>query len=235
MSLILDALRKSERSRQQTLTGQVSTADIAAARRPRIPVPWATLIGLLLVTNAIVLAIIVWRTPADRSASSVVATRIPITTPSAMAPAPTYHPEIRSLATEAAGINSTGTAATAAGPPAALPSNAVATALAATPAATPSSALGPAISTPLSSPIASTSADDAPPLDSLPLAFQQSLPPLHLDVHGYARNPADRFVVINMQRYVTGDTLKSGPKIIAITPQGVILDYNGRRFLLPRL
>mgnify|MGYP004705610409 FL=1 len=54
MSLILDALRKSERTRQQTLAGQVSTADTAPARA-RIPVPWATLIGLLLVTNAIVL------------------------------------------------------------------------------------------------------------------------------------------------------------------------------------
>jgi len=234
MSLILDALRKSERTRQQTLAGQVSTADTAPARA-RIPVPWATLIGLLLVTNAIVLTIIFWRTHADRSASTAVATRIPIKASSAVVPAPAYHPEIRSLAAEAAGINSTGTGVMVAGPAAASPANSAATALVAAPATTPSSASGPAISAPLSSPVTGASADGAPPLDSLPLAFQQSLPPLHLDVHGYARNPADRFVVINMQRYQIGDTLKEGPKIISITPQGVILDYNGRRFLLPRL
>ncbi|HEX6550603.1 MAG TPA: general secretion pathway protein GspB, partial [Gammaproteobacteria bacterium] len=72
------------------------------------------------------------------------------------------------------------------------------------------------------------------PLDSLPQAFQQSLPALHLDVHSYAANPADRFVVINMQRYVAGDTLKEGPRVIAITQQGVVLEYQGTRFLLPR-
>lgn len=233
MSLILDALRKSERTRQQTLTGQVSTADIAAAR-PRIPVPWATLIGLLLVTNAIVLAIIVWRTPANRSVSSAVATRIPVKTSSAVALAPAYHPEVRSLAAEAAGISATGTAATAAGPPAALAANSVATALTATPAATPSSALGTAVSTPLSSPITGASVDGAPPLDSLPLAFQQSLPPLHLDVHSYSADPAHRFVVINMQRYQAGDTLKEGPKVVRIVPDGVVLEYHGQEFLLPR-
>jgi len=63
MSLILDALRKSERTRQQTLTGQLSASD-AVPRRAHIPVPWATLIGILLVANALVLAIIFWHTHA---------------------------------------------------------------------------------------------------------------------------------------------------------------------------
>jgi general secretion pathway protein B len=74
----------------------------------------------------------------------------------------------------------------------------------------------------------------AAPLDTLPLAFQQSLPALHLDVHSYTHNPSDRFVVINMQRYIVGDTLKEGPRVVAITSAGVILEYQGTSFLLPR-
>ena len=74
----------------------------------------------------------------------------------------------------------------------------------------------------------------APLLSSLPEAFQQSLPKLQMEVHSYAADPADRFVVINMQRYVAGDTLKEGPHVIAVTSDGVILDYRGTRFMLPR-
>jgi general secretion pathway protein B len=73
-----------------------------------------------------------------------------------------------------------------------------------------------------------------PPLDTLPLAFQQSLPALNLDVHSFSTNPAERFVVINMQRYQAGDTLKDGPKVIRIVPNGVVLEYHGQEFLLPR-
>ncbi|HVC37419.1 MAG TPA: general secretion pathway protein GspB [Gammaproteobacteria bacterium] len=232
MSLILDALRKSERTRQQTLTGQLSASD-AAPTRARIPVPWATLIGILLVINAMVLTIIFWRGHTSHSASIAVETRTPVKASAAIS-TPVYRPQIRSLAAEAAGINSTGTATTAAEPATVPLANSMTTAPVTTPSSIPTSASGPTISTPLSSPINSASADNAPPLDSLPLAFQQSLPPLHLDVHGYAQKPANRFVVINMQRYQTGDTLKEGPKIIAITPQGVVLDYNDQRFLLPR-
>jgi len=232
MSLILDALRKSERTRQQTLTGQLSASD-AVPRRARIPVPWATLIGILLIANALVLTIIFWRTHASDSTSVIADTQTPVKATSTVMATPVYHPAIRSLAAEAAGNNPT--AAANAVMPTAASANTVSIAPATTPAGTSSSVSTPTTSAPLSSPVTSVSADDAPPLDSLPLAFQQSLPPLHLDVHGYAQKPADRFVVINMQRYQTGETLKEGPKIIAITPQGVVLDYNGQRFLLPRL
>ncbi|MGA9852519.1 MAG: general secretion pathway protein GspB [Gammaproteobacteria bacterium] len=229
MSLILDALRKSERSRQQTLTGQVSTADAPA--RGHIPVPWATLIGILLIVNIIVLAIIFWR-----SHSSVVVPVLPVTqavrsAPSAVEPTFIYHPEIRSLAMEAAAASSSP----------ATPANTAFTAAAVTPAKAASTHIAPAapVTVPATAAAApgnsaNLSTDNAPPLDTLPLAFQQSLPSLHLDVHSYSQNPADRFVVINMQHYQKGDTLKEGPKVIQIVPDGVILEYNGQQFLLPR-
>lgn len=230
MSLILDALRKSERTRQQTLTGQLSATD-AAPRRAHAPVPWATLIGILLVANALVLAIIFWRTHASSTASLAVDTQMTGKVSSTAISTPAYRPAIRSLAEEAAAVNVT-TAVTATHEPAAtLRANPASMAPADTQVPTRSTGSAATLTT---SPAAAFTGD-APALDTLPLAFQQSLPPLHLDVHGYAQNPADRFVVINMQRYQIGETLKEGPKVIAITTQGVILDYNGQRFLLPRL
>jgi hypothetical protein len=75
-----------------------------------------------------------------------------------------------------------------------------------------------------------TAADAPPPTTGIP----PGLPPLHLDVHAYAVRPADRFVMINLAQYHIGDTLKEGPRVMDITPQGVILEYQGNRFLLPR-
>jgi general secretion pathway protein B len=233
MSLILDALRKSERTRQQTLAGQVSaTGD--TSQRAHMPVPWATVIGILLLANAIALMTLFWRNHSNRSTPVVSQAPATAKTSATKMPISEYRPEIRSLAMEAAAGNSTGAAIT----PAAV-SNASPT----SPITNPLPAAGEQTQPPLSEPDVSTvpnppstviPVNSAPPLDGLPLAFQQSLPPLHLDVHGYVHNPADRFVVINMQRYQTGDTLKEGPKIIAITAQGVVLKYNGQTFLLPR-
>ncbi|MGH8378382.1 MAG: general secretion pathway protein GspB [Gammaproteobacteria bacterium] len=230
MSLILDALRKSERTRQQTLTGRVSAADAPPAHT-RMPIPWATLIGLLLIANAVVLGIIFWRSHSSTSVPAPPVTQATRTAPSVAEPVPAYRPEIRSLAMEAAAVST----------PPVTPANAVVTAAAVISAKAASTHIAPAA--PVTAPAAAAassgnsanpSQDNAPPLDTLPLAFQQSLPPLHLDVHSYSANPAERFVVINMQRYQTGDTLKEGPKVIAIVPDGVVLEYNGQQFLLPR-
>lgn len=226
MSLILDALRKSERTRQQNLSGRVSAADAPPAQA-RIPIPWATLVGLLLIVNVVALAIIFfWNSQEHRVASRPAASA---PAPAPVVAAPDYRPAVRSLAAEAA-LASTAPVPMAASPvpPSALAAQSAAPAAA---SAAPTPAV-PANST--GSSVINPGSDNPPPLDTLPLAFQQSLPPLHLDVHGYTARPAGRFVVINMQRYQKGDTLKEGPKVIAIVPDGVILEYQGQQFLLPR-
>lgn len=63
---------------------------------------------------------------------------------------------------------------------------------------------------------------------------QDALPALHLDVHVYATDPADRFVYINMHKYREGSTLAEGPTVERIRRDGVVLDYHGLRFVLPR-
>jgi general secretion pathway protein B len=60
------------------------------------------------------------------------------------------------------------------------------------------------------------------------------LPDMHLDIHVYSGDAADRFVFVNMSKYKENATLAEGPVVSEITPDGVILSYQGSRFLLPR-
>lgn len=53
---------------------------------------------------------------------------------------------------------------------------------------------------------------------------------LHLDVHVYSDNPGERFVLINMRKYRTGQQLQEGPVVDDITPDSVILSFHGQRF-----
>ena len=55
-----------------------------------------------------------------------------------------------------------------------------------------------------------------------------------MDLHVYDRNPRKRFVMINMHKLRQGDTLPDGVTVVRIRPDGVVLSYQGRKFLLPR-
>jgi pyruvate/2-oxoglutarate dehydrogenase complex dihydrolipoamide acyltransferase (E2) component len=205
MSLILDALRKSERARQQSLTGQLGSAETPSGPG-RLPVPWVPLITALLVANAALLFFFWPRTPPPVAAAAVA-------TPM---PAPAYHPAVRPLADEAgediapAEPQTTITAQTA--PAEAQPQMA---------------AVNPPVQTP------ATDSASLPSFDALTPEQRQSLPALHMDVHGYAGNPKDRFVVINLKQYHIGDVLDEGPTLKDILPQGAVLEFHGTTFLLP--
>lgn len=54
MSLILDALRKSERTRQQSLSAQLGAGETPAAPG-RLPIPWVPLLAVLLLLNGALL------------------------------------------------------------------------------------------------------------------------------------------------------------------------------------
>ncbi|HEY3644359.1 MAG TPA: general secretion pathway protein GspB [Gammaproteobacteria bacterium] len=202
MSLILDALRKSERVRHQSLTGQLSAGETPAGPG-RLPVPWVTLIGVILVVNALLLFFF-W----PRSAPA------PVPAPVVNAPATpqAYRPSVRPLAQETDDVvtSQASPQASAALPPVSPQPSAVQTA----PVTLPAAALPPAI-------------------DALPEDVRQSLPVLHLDVHGYAGNPKDRFVVINLKQYHIGDSVAGGVLLKDIVPQGAVLEYRGSLFLLP--
>jgi len=73
-----------------------------------------------------------------------------------------------------------------------------------------------------------------PTADELRLTGKMQIAELHLDIHVYSDAPADRFVFINMVRHQENSRLAEGPVVREITPEGVILDYLGTEFLLPR-
>jgi general secretion pathway protein B len=63
-------------------------------------------------------------------------------------------------------------------------------------------------------------------------ATRTSIPPVHMDLHSYAPDPAKRFVLINMKRLYEGQSLPEGVKVESITNEGAILSYSGIRFVL---
>jgi hypothetical protein len=73
---------------------------------------------------------------------------------------------------------------------------------------------------------------DVPSLDQLVANGQLSPPDLSLDMHAYSPDVAARFVYINMRRYRIGDTTREGAVVEDITPDGVVLQLQGRRFVL---
>jgi general secretion pathway protein B len=73
-----------------------------------------------------------------------------------------------------------------------------------------------------------------PSINEINVAGRPALSDLHLDVHVYATKPSDRFVYINMRKYREGATLAEGPVLERIRRDGVVLNYQGLRFVLPR-
>jgi general secretion pathway protein B len=259
MSFILDALKKSENERQRKVGP--SLADVHV-RPPQSNRPWwAVAIGALLLVNLGVLIVALTRnhdsTPAPpqsavQSANSAVdprarasmpvnsgsrtaATSASSTTRSQEHSPPTTNAAVRSLAEEA-GVPSGADTESSDAPNPSL-------AAAALPPA------GPPVVRPIEAPAVSPAnsaatfssrnqgskqADEVLPTASDLIASGTQLPELHLDIHVHSATPADRFVYVNMHKYLEGQTMSEGPVVERITPEGVILNHHGLRFLLPR-
>ena len=63
-------------------------------------------------------------------------------------------------------------------------------------------------------------------------ASRTQIPPLHMDLHSYAPDPAKRFVLVNMRRLYEGQSTAEGVKVESITNDSAIMSYNGTRFVL---
>jgi general secretion pathway protein B len=259
MSFILDALKKSETERQsQSIPGLVDAG--AARARARLPA-WAVALGALLLVNLLVLSIVMTRSflrAPQPPRAAVARPGEPTSTAAddadsgAVDAAHGIAPNAAAPNAAAPGAAASGTAAPAAHfspmdvptvyapeiplsnlppPPAAAP-------------AAPLKSMSPKSSdlTPLHrrDPLLTDQdykpGDDEtlPTINELTTTGAQALPELHLDVHVYSTRPAERFVYVNMRKYHEGATLEEGPTIERIRRDGVILNYQGLRFLLPR-
>jgi general secretion pathway protein B len=224
MSFILDALKKSEIERQRQSTPGLMDAP-AALRRGRLPL-WAILLGSLLAINIVVLIIVLMRNGAASVGPSVATTSPRQDKPAAvdghfspLSAAPVYAPEIPVPPAETTSASTGSTEALVA--PHAIAQRAA-----------PHAFRRP---DPVLLDEAATDNDEVlPSINEINLTGAQALPEMHLDVHVYATKPADRFVFINMRKYKEGNTLQEGPVLERIRRDGVVLNYQGLRFILPR-
>ena len=242
MSFILDALKKSENARQRQAGPALFEVKVAPPRRA-VPL-WAIAIGLLLLVNGITLSWILLRhhasaprariEPAPIAASTAPAAATPPAAASstAMSPASTPGP----VTTEASAPAGAGTA-----PPVTSSASMPLAPGAAADSLPPANLSNPGDFTPALLPAAPTSGAGAGAATAqLPLYGQiaadpgSDLPALHMDLHVYDPNPRKRFVMLNMQKLRQGDALANGVTVVKIRPDGVVLSYQGREFLLPR-
>lgn len=202
MSFILDALKKSEIERQrQSMPGLIDVP--TSLRRGRLPF-WAVLLGCLLAINILVLIFLLIRNGAP---AALTAARHDTPLADAKPPAvdehfsplsatPVYAPEIPVPPAEAS------------------PSKQEAVAAAVAPHAVAQRTAPHSLRRPdpvLTEDAAADNDEVLPTINEVNLTGAQALPELHLDVHVYATNPAERFVFINMRKYKEGNTLQEGP------------------------
>jgi general secretion pathway protein B len=71
-------------------------------------------------------------------------------------------------------------------------------------------------------------------VDELPYEIRNNLPNLNINVFSYANQPEDRFVIIDMVKYRTGQLIKGSVKLKEILPNSIILQYGSSTFRIER-
>ncbi len=253
MSFILDALKKSESARQRQAGPSLFEVKVAAPG-PGLPT-WAIVLGALLLINIVVFGWVLLRRPPRQVAAVPVQALSPaVAVGASRPPAPVVSSPGGTAGIPAASPDSARQA------PAAASAGAPPGAAGASPGSVPARQAMPAQSASGAGPLGiapagdADSADYAPAIQPAPAGgpgarqgepslprYQDlaatpgvSLPRLHLDLHVYDANPRKRYVMINMQTLREGDSLPDGVTVVSIRPDGVVLSYEGRQFLLAR-
>lgn len=204
MSFILDALRKSEADRQQQTGAEFS--DVPSSSGEAQSFRWLWILAVILLVNLAVLLGILFRP--EPAAVPPAAVEQPVSEQEEIAPSEATEPSFEERVAEAKRNQ---------------------------PADTPVADASPA-------PDTSTAVAESPApkrsylktIDELRLEGALQLTELHLDIHVYADDPAERFVFINMAKHTKNSRLAEGPVVKEITADGVVLEHQGMTFLLPR-
>ena len=245
MSLILDALRKSEAERRRGQSPSLYAHTPVPARRRGLPV--AQLLPIASGVLLLLIALVLWFRHDDapvtkdelveESQPSLVppvpepgGAPVAPPPPAAKPPPLPATPAPRALAPGEA--PNTAAAATAPGVDALVqPSVGVPASAAQAPekiVAAPGAAPAPA-----SAASADTPADDVPPMSVLDPTTRGGLPPLKLSMMSYNIDSSRRFAIIDGQRVGEGSQLGNAI-VLSIRRDGVVLDVAGKRVLLPR-
>lgn len=216
MSLILEALRKSEAERRRGEMPDLRAElppPAAASRAPlRRVLPW------IAVTLAAGMALLFGLRPLSRDATPAAPTKAVATT----TPAPSESVRLQPRAAIAQPSSAPRVAEREPPQPPPVPP-------AATPIPEPASPPAPAAEV---APPPASSADMETAVNALPADLRKALPPLQLSMHMWDPDPAKRFVILDGERHVEGDSV--GPmRIRRIDADGVLFDWQGRLVRLP--
>ncbi|MCC8362236.1 general secretion pathway protein GspB [Lysobacter sp. A6] len=243
MSLILEALRKSEAERRRAAVPDLlAEPQVATPTTMRAPQRWPWIAA----TGALALAVL-WVALRDPSPAPLsvapIAEAPPVSSdaPTPAQPSPTTPrttPTRRPLVVAAPAPALAASAPPASAPAASAP--AASAQVAATPTQTPPPVAGARdVPPPRVEPIAAAAPRPAPVvIDTTPRVTdlvgeeRKQLPALKLSMHMWNDDAAQRFVIIDGARLRIGDHL--GAVVVAdILPDGVLLDWNGRPLKLP--
>lgn len=241
MSFILDALKKSEAERQRQ--SGPTLLELRITQPPRRYPAWAIWVGALLALNvAVLIYTLLLRRPV--TPDPALATVAPSVAPAAAAAtARTTAPSVPGSAAAPGAPGSTLTTAPSVDPGTAAPAAASPNVTAVAPLAPAQLGAGSAAAPAAAS---TNPADDEPAVpasavNSAPVNYSTlpslsslggGLPTLQLNLLDYSPLAAERFALINMHRVREGDVLPEGPSVLAITREGVALDYRGQDFML---
>ena len=240
MSLILEALRRSEAERQLGRAPDVLTPMPLLRVSGRVR-RWPWWLGLALLLAA-VLGWIGWRhtrhelqimAPVVSASSAMLATPQASTEPASIRARAALPSPIPQSPIEASRLAAK---ALTASPPVAL---------SARPIASAPTIIAPPIDTVFSSeaghPSAANGADAAPAdadalqsIADLSPVERQALPALKVSMHVYAEQPGDRFMIVDGARVGEGARIGDRIVLVRIRRDGGVLDIGGRRLLLPK-
>ena len=220
MSLILEALRKSEAERRRGQAPGLFVEQVpVAVRRPSRRPAWIWVLPVLLVG---VVAAWAWREWPRDSAQASAPMSGAVDEITAAPPATTTPPLIGTVS----GSPPAPTAAPAPAPVAKAPT------IPDEPMRATPSPRAPAM--PLDKTLEPAAEESLPRLAELPASDRGQLPPLKLSMHVYADEPAQRFVILDGQRLHEGASPAAGVVLEQIRRDGLVLSVNGRRVLLAR-
>lgn len=240
MSFILDALKKSQTSRQQ----QSGPGTIAVETAPTAPQPhnWLAIVIAIVVLNLLVIAVFTWFIIRDEAVVDAASAALAVQSEPASADQPVSADPLRVRQPTAAA--KTSPADTASPPTAGVNRGEVRPLSAEVRESVQQTNVQPgtrAVATDVApqprttvTPTASEDAGFLPTLAELKLDQRVQLSPLHIDVHVYNENPQRRFVLINARKYKEGERLSEGPLLEEIRRDGLVMYYRDQRFLVPR-
>lgn len=227
MSYILEALKKSEQERHLGDVPRLDSAQVSGRADASRPL-WPWLVGGVLLVNA---GVMLWLAVKPAAQHPSVAAVSGENDSSAPVPPASVQPsqETPSSAQPPNPVQNSSTQVQAGNPTAAV-----------RPAGEPGSST-PQVQAALEPPAAGgvktlPAADysDVPRWEALTAQQKSRLVLPTLDVHVYADQPERRFVLIDLQKYREGERLDNGARIAAITPEGVVMEYQGMRYRVER-